>query len=80
MLVFQVYLCIKSLSLLLPKAVKSLSFVDVGGNVTATDVANFESQVKLDAKACCVFNCEISDLLPVKCGMVDVAASQGGLS
>jgi hypothetical protein len=44
----------------LPKAVKSLSFVDVGGNVTATDVANFESQVKLDAKACCVFNCEFS--------------------
>jgi hypothetical protein len=59
------------------KAVKSLSSVGVGGDVTATDVANFQSQIKLDVKAFCVFNGEITDWLPIKRGMVAVAASQG---
>ncbi len=62
------------------KAVKSLSYVDAGGDVTANHVANFQSQIKLGAKTFCVFNGEISDSLPIKCGMVDVAASHEALS
>ena len=39
--------------------------------------ANFQSQSKLDVKAFCVFNGEMTDWLPIKCGMVAVAANRG---
>jgi len=57
--------------------VKSLSTPGVGSDITASDVANFQSQIKLDVKSFRVFNGEITDWLPIKRGMVAVAASQG---